>query len=151
MKNIIKPLLVVATAILFTQCGNEKFKIIKGKVGEVTIETKVRDLDKIFENDSIVKVLSEGVKGSNYFQDDDEYLIYEKGGKHLLTLVPKEQLDVLSTFKSVEIFDGRYKTETGITINSNFGEINVNSKISKELLVLLISESTLDKIIRIKY
>jgi len=125
-----KPLLVMILALAFVQCSNEKFTIAKGKVGEVTTSTTVKDLDKIFENDSIVKVLSEGIKGDNYSQDDDEYLIYEKGGKHLLTLVPKEQLDETSTFKSVEIFDNRFKTENGININSNFGEINANVTIN---------------------
>ena len=132
MKKIINSLLMCAIAILLVQCGdNGKFKVAKGQVGALTKTTTVKDLDKIFEKDSIVKILSEGVKGSNYFQDDDEYLIYEKGGKHLLTVVPKEQLDETSTLKSIEIFDARYKTESGININSNFGEINANAKISK--------------------
>jgi len=64
-------------------------------------------------------------------QDDDEYLIYQKGGKHLLTIVPKEQLDEESTLKSIQIFDDRYKTEGGININSTFKDINANANISK--------------------
>jgi len=137
MRNVLKPLLVVLVAILFVQCGKGKFEVAKGKVGAITAETTVKDLDKIFEKDSIVKILSEGVKGSNYFQDDDEYIIYEKGGKHLLTIVPKEQLDDTSTLKSIEIFDNRYKTETGITTNSNYGQINANVKVSKVELSIM--------------
>ncbi|MDY0779720.1 hypothetical protein [Tenacibaculum sp. IB213877] len=131
MKKIIKTLLIAAVSVLFVQCSNGKFEIAKGKVGELTPKTTVQDLESIFKNDSIVKILSEGAKGDNYFQDEDEYLIYEKGGKHLLTLVPNEQLDSTSTFKSVQIFDERYKTDSGLNINSTFSEINNNNTISK--------------------
>ena len=132
MKKIISPLLICIMVVLFVQCGKEKkYQITKENVGSITSETTIKDLSTIFEKDSIVKRLSEGINGSNYRQDEDEYLIFEKGGKHLLTIVPKEQLDETSTLKSIEIFDARYKTETGINVNSNFGEINANSKISK--------------------
>lgn len=117
--------------VLFSLCivsctNNDKFGIAKGTVGEITTTTTVSDLDEIFKNDSIVKNLSEGALGDNYFQDDDTYLIYEKGGKHLLTIVPKEQLDSTSTIKSIEIHDSRYKTKSGINLNSTFSEINAN-------------------------
>ena len=118
--------------MLLVSCsGNERFEIKKGKVGYLTPKTSIVELDKIFENDSIVKNLSEGSLGDNYFQDDDEYKIYEKGGKHLLTIIPKEQLDSTSTIKSVQIFDERFKTETGINLNSTFSEVNLNNNINK--------------------
>lgn len=131
MKKIINPLIIVLVSIIFIQCSDNKFDIAKGHVGKLTTKTTIQELDKIFENDSIVKVLSEGVKGSNYFQDDDEYKIYEKGGKHLLTIVPQEALDSTSTIKSIEIHDARYKTKEGVNINSTFEQINANTKISK--------------------
>lgn len=132
MKNILKSILVVFVAVLLIKCtNNDKYDITKGKVGVLTTKTTVKELNTIFENDSIVKILSEGAKGSNYFQDDDEYLIFEKGGKHLLTIIPKEQLDETSTLKSIQVFDNRYKTENGLNINSTFSEINANVKISK--------------------
>lgn len=130
MKTLIKPLFVAFLALTFVQCGNDKFGVSKEQVGGITAETTVQELDKIFKNDSIVKVLSEGAKGDNYFQDDDEYKIYEKGGKHLLTIIPKEQLDSVSTIKSIQIFDERFKTKNGLNINSTFGEINAKSKIN---------------------
>ncbi|WP_299108529.1 hypothetical protein [uncultured Tenacibaculum sp.] len=131
MKNIVKVLVVAVGMITFYQCSNSKYDVAKGKVGELTTKTTIQQLDKIFENDSIVKVLSEGAKGDNYFQEDDKYHVFEKGGKHLLTIVPKEQLDSVSTIRSIEIFDNRYKTKTGLNINSNFQEINNNNKIDK--------------------
>lgn len=118
--------LVIISLTISSCTNNNKFIVDKGIVGEITTTTTVSDLDKIFKNDSIVKNLSEGAFGDNYFQDDDTYLIYEKGGKHLLTIVPKEQLDSTSTIKSIEIHDSRYNTKSGINLNSTFSEINTN-------------------------
>ncbi len=72
MKAIIKTTIIVFLSVIFIKCGNNKFEIEKGKVGKLTSKTEIKELDEIFKNDSIVKVLSEGIKGSNYFQDDDE-------------------------------------------------------------------------------
>lgn len=130
-KNLLQ-ILVITFSILLVSCGDGgKFTIEKGKVGLLHSETTIKELDQIFKNDSIVKNLSEGALGDDYFQDDDEYLIYEKGGNHLLTIIPKQQLDPTSTIKSIEIFDARYKTETGININANFSQINANSNINR--------------------
>jgi hypothetical protein len=131
-KNVLKFLIVGLVAFTFIKCGNDsRFAVAKGKVGKLTTLTTINDLESIFKNDSIVKNLSEGSLGDNYFQDDDEYLIYEKGGKHLLTIVPKEQLDSTSTIKSIQIFDDRFKTKTGISLQSTFEELNLNNTISK--------------------
>lgn len=131
MKNIIKPLIIALISVLFIQCGNSKYDISKGKVGKLTTKTTMQEVEKIFENDSVVKVLSEGAKGNNMFNEDDKYMIYEKGGKHLLTIIPQEQLDSTSTIKSIEFFDSRFKTKSGLNISSTFQEINANNTVNK--------------------
>ncbi|MGG8497643.1 hypothetical protein ACQY1Q_14635 [Tenacibaculum sp. TC6] len=131
MIKLYKILAAVLVSLAFIQCSNNKFEISKGKVGNLTTKTTVKEIEQIFANDSVVKVLSEGAKGDNLFQDDDKYYIYEKKGKHLLTIIPKEQLDSTSTIKSIEIFDERFQTKSGLNINSSFQEINANNKISK--------------------
>lgn len=131
MKKLL-PALFLVTILFFSSCGNSKrFSIAKGKVGLLNQKTTILQMQEIFKNDSIVPNLSEGSLGDDYFQDDDEYHIYEKGGKHLLTIVPKEQLDSTSTIKSIEIFDPRFKTESGLNINSTFSEISLNNNIDK--------------------
>lgn len=131
-KNLVT-IMVIGFSLLMMSCGNSgNFNIEKGKVGKITALTTVKDLNTIFENDSIVKNLSEGSTGDNYFQDEDEYLIFEKGGSLLLTIIPKEQLDSTSTIKSVEIHDIRYKTKNGISLASNFSEINANNVLRPE-------------------
>jgi hypothetical protein len=127
-KNALVTTIVVFSLLIVSCNNNDKFKIEKGKVGHINTKTTIKDLDKIFKNDSIVKNLSEGALGDNYFQDDDEYLVFEKGGNHLLTITPKEQLDATSTIKSIEIYDARFKTELDIHLNSTFAEINLVNK-----------------------
>ncbi|QTE23509.1 hypothetical protein [Polaribacter cellanae] len=132
IKNKLSTIALILVSIFIISCsGGDKYKIEKGKVGYITSKTTIKDLDNLFKNDSIVKNLSEGALGDDYFQDDDEYLIFEKGGKHILTVVPKEQLDSVSTIKSVEIHDSRFKTESGINLNSSFAEINNNNNINR--------------------
>lgn len=124
--------LILTLVILVTACNKtSKFNIEKGKVGEITTKTTVKELENIFKNDSIVSNLSEGALGDNYFQEDDEYKIYEKGGKHLLTIIPKQQLDSTSTIKSIEIHDKRFRTETSLSLNATFSEVNANNNINK--------------------
>ena len=119
-------------SLLFMQCSDaNKFVISKGKVGNLSSETTMLDLKNIFPNDSIVKNLSEGTLGNNFFQDDDEYLIFEKGGNHLLTIIPKEQLDSTATIRSIQVFDERYETKSGISLKSTFEDIHLNYVISK--------------------
>ncbi|MBT7135046.1 MAG: hypothetical protein HN890_02410 [Polaribacter sp.] len=133
IKKSLLSTIVLLFLLMTVSCTNNniKFKIEKGKVGNVTTKTTIQDLTTIFKKDSIVKNLSEGVQGNNYFQEDDEYFIFEKGGKLLLTILPKEQLDSTSTIKSIEIHDERFKTMSGISINSSFSEINVSNTIHK--------------------
>ena len=57
--------------------------------------------------------------------------MYEKGGKLLLTIMPKEQLDSTSTIKSIEIHDDRFITETDLSLASNFSQINANNNINR--------------------
>jgi hypothetical protein len=128
-KNV---LFIFAMALLIIGCSDSaKYNIKKGKVGHLTPKTTIHDLQDIFKNDSIVSNLSEGSTGDFRLQDDDEYLIYEKGGAHLLTIVPKEQLDSTSTIKSIQIFDKRFKTDSGLNVTSTFSEINASNNIDK--------------------
>mgnify|MGYP005989657693 CR=1 FL=1 len=132
IKKNISSILVIVFSLFILSCSNSsKFKIEKGKVGDITTKTTILELNKIFKNDSIVKNLSEGATGDNYLQEDDEVLIFEKGGKHLLTIIPKEQLDSTSTIKSIEVHDPRFKTDTGITLESSFSEINASNTVNR--------------------
>lgn len=132
LKTVIALLLV---AVVFSQCTNENdFLIERNRVGLICSTDKVSDIEFIFANDSIVSHGSEGDLGdgkSKFNGDNDEYLIYSKEGKHLLTLVPKTSQDSSSTFKYVDVFDNQFKTEKELSLKSEFKEVNMNYMINK--------------------
>jgi len=139
-----KCIYVFALLLTFYSCSNtEEFTIEKNRVGLIDKETRVKDIDILFKNDSVVKRLSEGVLGykGKYAQEDDFYLIYSKEGKHLLTLTPKESLDSMSNIRLVEVHDPKFVTKIGgVGLNSKFEEINLAMNISK-------IESTFTKVV----
>ena len=49
----------------------------------------------------------------------------------MLTIVPKEQLDSTSTIKSIQIFDDRFQTTTGLNIRTSFSDLRANNTIDK--------------------
>lgn len=133
IKNNFVAILVLAGLISLTSCkNNDKFIVEKGKVGKINTKTHINELKKIFEKDSIVTDLSGKASGDDYFREEDKYFIFEKGGNHLLTIVPKEPQDSLSTIKSIEIHDKRFTTKEGLNLDSNFSKINVNNALRVE-------------------
>ena len=110
--------------------GNTDYLIAKGRVGKLNKSTTVKELATIFKNDSLVvdiKDIEEDTQGeSKYFREDDQYRVYSKDGKHLLTITPLKQHDSSSTLKSIEIFSNRYKTKKGISLFSPYKDIHAN-------------------------
>jgi len=126
MKKII-PLFIIL--ITFLQCTKEdNFTLAKNQLGKVTSLTQVNALTDAFSNDSLVSNLGEDNFANTEF---DEYTVYGKGGKHLLTLIPKKQNDSTSTIESVQIFDERYKTVKGLNLTSTFKDIVDNYTVNK--------------------
>lgn len=133
IKKNFTAIFVLASLVSLTSCkNNDKFKVEKGIVGKITTQTKINELKEIFKKDSVATFLSGEASSDNYFRDEDKYFIYEKGGIHLLTIIPKEQQDSLSTIKSIEIHDKRFTTKEGLNLDSNFSQINVNNTLRVE-------------------
>lgn len=129
MKNIFYAIIIAS--IFITSCSNDKpvdpFLVKKHNIGLLTDSTTVRELDTIFKNDSIVRY----VAGDEFAGSVNVIEIFDKSGKKLLDLYPKEALDSTSVISSVRIKDERYRTEKNISILSTFKDINDNYKISK--------------------
>ena len=126
MRKIISFVLI---AMLFTQCKKEdNTTIAKGQLGKITSKTQVNELEDIFEKDSLVSNLGEGDFANAGY---DEYKVFAKGGKHLLTLIPKQQHDSTSIIESIQIFDKKYKTIKGLNLNSTFKDIIDNYTVNK--------------------
>ena len=126
MKKII---LLLLLSIVFIQCKKENnFTIDKNQLGKLTSMTQINELESIFAKDSLVSNLGEGDFANAEY---DEYLVFEKGGKHMLTIIPSEQHDSTSTIESIQIFDNRYKTIKGLNISSTFSDIVENYTVNK--------------------
>lgn len=126
MKNLFFTLILMC--VVLTSCDKEinPFSISKQNIGLLTDSTKVRELDIIYANDSIVK----SIAGDEFIGRVNDIEIFEKGGKKLLTLSPSQALDSTATISSIKILDPRFKTKKGINMNSTFGDIKANHKIS---------------------
>ena len=121
--------LILLFSIVFIQCKKENnFTIDKNQLGKLTSITQVNELADIFAKDSLVSNLGEGDFANAEY---DEYLVYEKGGKHILTIIPKEQHDSTATVESIQIFDERYKTIKGLNLSSTFKDIVENYTVNK--------------------
>lgn len=106
-------------SLLFVQCGKDSkdnFTITSGAIGNLTKTTKIKQLDSIFATDSLVKINS----SPNALETQGEVEVFEKGGKKLLLLSPKDELDPNSIITDVLIYDSRYKTEKGLTKENTF-------------------------------
>ncbi|GAA3570158.1 hypothetical protein [Snuella lapsa] len=127
MNKLFFPLII--TAIILTNCNKtqDPFQIGKQHIGSLTDSTQVKDLETVFKNDSIVKFTS----GDEFAGNRNSIKIFEKGGKHLLTLTPRQALDSLSVIENVQIIDPRYKTDKNVSILSTFKDLSNTYKISR--------------------
>lgn len=130
-----KIVLLIILAVLFLHCKKEEprkerypYLVEAHQVGKLKKGTKVCELDSVFASDSIVKRIGEG---DYMFADEDQYLIYDSIGKHLLTLTPTEQHDIYANIETIRIMDARFKTVDDLSINSSFADIKKNYEISK--------------------
>ncbi|MBC3847695.1 hypothetical protein H8K90_14955 [Winogradskyella echinorum] len=122
---------ILICALLLASCAKDAapdpFLIEKNNIGLLTDSTQVKDLDAIFSNDSVVRYIA----GDEFAGSVNTIEVYEKNGKKLLDLSPKEALDSTSIISSVRIIDQRYKTKKNISTLSTFKDINETYKISK--------------------
>ena len=130
MKRVFALLVVVVMAV---SCQSKDTTIALDKVGPITNTTSVKELTNLFKNDSIVSRLSEGDLGnmSDYIADNDTYLVYQKGGKLLLSISPINPLDSVSKIKSVTVFSDEYTTKQSVGLGSTFNDLNINHTIQK--------------------
>lgn len=120
--------LILAISFLLA-CGRDSspYLITANKVGPLTKEIRINQLDSVFKNDSVVRNLA----GNRYLGAISDIEIYDKDGTPLLILEPVQQFDTTSTISYIQILDSRYKTAKGINTNSSFGDILENYSISR--------------------
>lgn len=127
-----KKIVLVATACLalFFACkkegSNDKFLISDDRVGFLTKDSQVRELDSVFREDSIVIK-----KSRELFAGENQITVYSKEGHPLLMLAPVQSFDSTSTIGNIRIIDIRFKTESGLGVSSTFKDILSNYDISR--------------------
>ncbi|MDO5971586.1 hypothetical protein Q4Q35_17415 [Flavivirga aquimarina] len=133
----------IILSLLFSNCKKEQdpFEIGRQHLGLLTDSTQVKDLKNIFINDSLVKFIS----GDEFAGSKNNIDVFEKGGKKLLVLTPKQVLDSTSVIESIQIIDPRYKTDKDISTLSTFKDISSTHKISKisnliNVIVIFVNE-----------
>ncbi len=127
MNNYFLSLIILT--VLLTSCKKEQnpFQVSKQHIGLLTDSTQIKDLEGIYSKDSIVKYIS----GDEFTGNTNDITIFEKGGKRLLSLTPRQSLDSTSVIENVQIFDSRYKTDKNISTISTFKDILNSYKISR--------------------
>ncbi len=120
---------ILAITLFIVSCNQKQnpFEISKQHIGSLTDSTQIKDLKTVFSNDSIVKFIS----GDEFTGSINNIEIYEKGGKKLLVLTPKQALDSTSIIENIQVIDPRYKTSKNISTLSTFKDISSSYKISK--------------------
>lgn len=113
--------------LLFSGCKEKDttFLITNESIGKLDKISLARDLELIYADDSIVKDTFNSKLGSAY----QKVKIYEKGGKHLLTLTPSE--DSIPVIENIHVFDPRFTAKNGIGLKSTFKDIKDNYTIKK--------------------
>lgn len=98
----------------------DSFLITENSVGIFKRGMTINEVIEIIPEKQIKKKI-----GFGEFQDDtyDDYEIYDSKNTHLLTITPKIQYDLNSTINRVKIVDSRFKTESGIGIESTYDEL----------------------------
>lgn len=126
MKRLILGSLITLSIIA---CGRDSdpFLIDSTRVGTLTKEIRINQLDSVFSEDSIVRSGS----GNEFLNSNNEIQIFDKEGKPLLILEPIQQFDSTSTIGYIQILDSRFQTEKGLSNISTFGDVVENYQISR--------------------
>lgn len=122
MKKII---ILLVLGLVFIQCNSDKNLLIaKNNLGDINKNTTIAELEKMFENDSIIKLPED----ATIFY---KYKVYNKNGKQIITVKFEVKNDSIKSVENIKIFDKRYKTEKGIGTLSTFKDILDNYSINK--------------------
>lgn len=130
MKNNIKAIAVICGLALLQSCQKDTtFSITETSVGPLNQSTTVDQLQSVFAQDSIVRDTTMSALASS-----KKIEVYEKGGKHLLTLTPSS--DSIPKIQNVRVMDPRYTAENGIGLSSTFSNIKKKFEIKKVVATL---------------
>lgn len=144
-------ILIIVSGLIMLNCAKEEnlyFLIGSDQVGLLTRNTTMAEIENIYSTDSLV---SDSLQIS-FGQGGRKLKVFEKGGKHLLTLTSNS--DSIARIGHILVADPRFKTAKGIGLQSTFAAIEKNYKIEKIItsmnnIIVLLEDSdiyfTIDK------
>lgn len=116
---------IIVLSLIFIQCNSDKKLLIaKNNLGEIHKNTTIAELDKMFSNDSIVKLPEDTVVYR-------KYIVFNKEGKQIINVKFDVRRDSIKGIENIKIFDKNYKTEKGLSVSSTYKDIMDNYSISK--------------------
>lgn len=128
MKKTLTIVAFLMATTIFVDCVKEKdkrFLIAKDSVGKLKRSDLIKDIESIYAQDSIVR----DTTALNIGNSTKKLKIYEKGGKHLLTITPTS--DSIPGIENLRIFDPRFISDKGVGLASTFKDIRENYAIRK--------------------
>lgn len=119
----------ILAAITLMACGKESdpYLIDSNRVGPLTKEIRINQLDSLFAEDSLVR----NTTGQRFLNATSDIEVFDKDGSPLLILEPVQQFDSTSTVGYIQILDPRYETAKGLNVNSTFGDVIEKYPISR--------------------
>ncbi|MDF0706711.1 hypothetical protein [Flagellimonas okinawensis] len=131
MKKTTKVITLIIGVALLHSCQNDTtFLITESSVGPLTPTTTVNELESTFVKDSVIRDTTR----LNLGNASKKIEVYEKGGKHLLTLTANS--DSIPTIENIRVMDNRYLSEKGIGLQSTFKDIQSKYDIKKIVTTL---------------
>lgn len=127
MRKNILVLLVLFLLVVSCQKEQDPFLISANKIGHLTKDIQINQLDSIFAKDSVVNQLQEG----ELYKNSNEIEVYDQKGRKMLILEPVQAFDSTSTIGFIRVLDPRFKTAKGLNTESTFKEIVKNYNISR--------------------
>ncbi len=131
MKKINTVVILACLLALMQSCEKDTpYLITEDSVGPLLKTSPVSELETLFASDSIVK----DTTNLNIGATSKKIEVFEKGGKHLLTLT--SNTDSIPTIENIRILDKRYATNKGIGLQSTFKDIQKQYTIKKIVTTL---------------
>ncbi|MFN2261709.1 MAG: hypothetical protein ABR595_06560 [Psychroflexus sp.] len=124
--KLLKSLTGLSLILCFFACSNsEKNNLIaKNKLGLIDQNTKISELKGILAEDSLSQ------KEADRFNRNQDLEVYSSKDSLILVIEPRVYNDSTSTIKEIQVLGSRFKSESGLSSQSKFGEIYENYKIS---------------------
>ncbi|MER3317916.1 hypothetical protein [Flagellimonas lutimaris] len=131
MKKTSRVIALFFGIVLIHSCQKDTtFLITETSVGPLTQTTAVKEMESTFVKDSVVGDTAQINLGAS----PKKIEVFEKGGKHLLTLTANS--DSIPTIQNVRVMDPRYVTKNGIGLKSTFKDIQSKYDIKKIVTTL---------------